>query len=147
MLGKTLSLNEALSRCFISLIIFQCVLDERKTISSIQPKPSSPLEAAASPATPLKAASNTTSLEASVPPEDLSVFVEMELKQEVIYKGKPHLLTGITDYTLGYSNVHTMSGNLVIVEAKRTDHMPAAYGQLLAYMGKHHFFESLLFRF
>jgi hypothetical protein len=56
----------------------------------------------------------------------------MELKQEITDKGRPHLLTGIADSTLGYSNLQSISGNLIIVEAKRRYNLAGAYGQLLS---------------
>ncbi len=132
MVGKTSSQNEALSRCFINLIIFQCVLDKRNATSKIQLKPPISSEATVRPATPIKADSSSTSLELSVPLKDLSLFVEMELKQEITDKGRPHLLTGIADSTLGYSNLQSISGNLIIVEAKRRYNLAGAYGQLLS---------------
>lgn len=60
----------------------------------------------------------------------------MDLQQEIVYQGKPYILTGTTGYSVGYTNAHSMSGNLIIVEGKRKDGMTAVYGQLLSYMGK-----------
>lgn len=112
-------------------------------MSSVRPKPSSS-DATVSPVTPIKSSSSGIALEAGVSQADLSLFVEVELRQEVFYKGRQHLLTGVADYSLGYGNTHTMSGNLVIVETKRIERMNSAYGQLLSYMGKHQFMNYTL---
>jgi hypothetical protein len=67
----------------------------------------------------------------------MSLFVETEMKQVVVHKKKKYTLNGFADYTLGYSNERVLSGNLIVVEAKRRYHMGEAYGQLLSYMGLH----------
>lgn len=67
------------------------------------------------------------------PLTQLSLYVESELKQKVQHNGNSFTLTGIADYSLGYHDGVTMSGNLIVVEAKRRYHMSEAYGQLLSY--------------
>lgn len=134
--------NEALSRSFIYLLICQCLVDEQqkemKSMNILKPPSSS--GSSASLVHSFKTCLNISALELTFSSAELSLFVGTELTQEVIYKGKKHVLTGTADYSLGYSNALTMSGNhLVVTEAKQVEDMPAAYGQLLSIMGVHHF--------
>lgn len=132
--GEVDCLNEALSRCFINLLIFQCVLDERIIMQDMLTQHAL-IESFSTPFTSKKKSNETpllVSFETSA--AEISLFVETELRQEVMFKGKSCMLAGIADYSLGYMD-GTMSGNLVVVGAKRRYQMGDAYGQLISYMG------------
>ncbi len=127
--GETSRPNEALSRCFINLMVFQCLLDEHATP---QTNPSvSTSESSMSRPRP-----NTPPTKGDVDsPAPMSLFLESQLKQLVTFRGKQFLLSGIADYSLGYKANDTITNNLIVVEAKKRWGMEAAYGQLLSYMG------------
>ena len=72
---------------------------------------------------------------ASTSGQDICVYFETEIRQAISFKGTDYVLSGIADYSLGYKNDGTGSGNLVVVEAERRYHLHVAYGQLLTYMG------------
>ena len=72
---------------------------------------------------------------ASASRQDNCVYFETEIRQAISFNGTDYVLSGIADYSLGYNNDGTGSGNLVVVEAKRRYYLHAAYRQLLAYMG------------
>lgn len=131
--GSSSSPNEALSRAFINLVIFSCVLEERmlldKSTKKAQPKTTSSF---APPVTPPRMIPESP---ASASRQDICVYFETEIRQAISFKGTDYVLSGIADHSLGYNNDGTGSGNLVVVEAKRRYHLHAAYGQLLAYMG------------
>lgn len=67
--------------------------------------------------------------------QDICVHFETEIRQAISFKGTNYVLSGIADYSLGYNNEGTGSGNLVVVEAKQLFNLQSAYAQLLAYMG------------
>ena len=131
-IGSSSAPNEALSRSFINLVIFNCVLEEsmliNKSKKKAQPQTSSSF---APPVTPPKMIPESS---ASTSSQDICVYFETEIRQAISFQGKDYMLSGIADYSLGY-NAGTGSGNLVVVEAKGRFHLPLAYGQLLAYMG------------
>lgn len=127
--------NEALARCFINLVVFNCILEERRVIKNartipltVDPSPSVPNL----PTTPAKSGCQIT----RVPPTPIALYFETELKQEVVHDGKTHLLSGLADYSLGYQRQGADAGHLVIVEAKRRGQLHSAEPQLLAYMGQ-----------
>ena len=132
-IGLSSAPNEALSRSFINLIIFNCVLEERMVINNskrkAQPQPTS---LSTPSVTPSKSIPESP---ASASRQDICVYFETEIRQAISFKGKDYILSGIADYSLGYNDAGTGSGNLVVVEAKRRYYLPRAYGQLLAYMG------------
>ena len=136
--GTTSMPNEALSRCFVNLVLFHSVLEERITLQNAEAKPLS-----LSPSNPLSSTTPVpTTAELANPllmpsssNAELCLFFETELKQIVTFKNKPHVLSGLADYSLGYKHDDTGSGNLVVVEAKRKYDLSKAYGQLLSYMG------------
>lgn len=132
-IGSSSAPNETLSRSFINLVIFSCILEERMLINKskkkAQPQKSSSF---APPVTPPKMIPESP---ASTSRQDICVYFETEIRQAISFQGKDYVLSGIADYSLGYNNAGTGSGNLVVVEAKRRYYLPLAYGQLLAYMG------------
>lgn len=134
--------NEAPSRCSFNLVIFHSVLEERMTIHDAQAqKVCRPTPNPISPTTPIPTTaelSNHPLLKTTSLDSEMCLFFETELKQTVTFKGKPHVLSGLADYSLGYRNDDTGSGNLIVVEAKRKDDMRKVYGQLLCYMGMIH---------
>ena len=123
--------NEALSRLYINTVVLSCVSEEVKVaekaqsgLAAFQPDSGSSSEPPLTPA-------HKSAAEA----QPIHLYLETRLEKEVVYKGKPHMLSGFVDYSLGYEGVDKSSGNLLVVEAKRRYEIGAAYGQLLAYMG------------
>ncbi|MCJ1334076.1 hypothetical protein MMC10_010783 [Thelotrema lepadinum] len=122
--------NEALSRLYINTVVLSCVSEEVKVaekaqsgLAAFQPDSGSSSEPPLTPA-------HKSAAEA----QPIHLYLETRLEKEVVYKGKPHMLSGFVDYSLGYEGVDKSSGNLLVVEAKRRYEIGAAYGQLLAYM-------------
>ena len=138
-LGQRHIENEALARCFINLLVFNCVLEERSLIqnSKIRPTSTLPSSMIPTPTTPLQTNPGVPvpSPPGRLEPVAIGLYLETELKQRVLYGGKPVLLSGLADYSLGYRQGGTSSGSLVIVKAKRRYQIGNSYGQLLAYMG------------
>lgn len=66
---------------------------------------------------------------------EIGINFETRLTREVNFQGQSRTLVGFADYTLGYDDKASGSGNLVVLEAKKRYHVTRAYGQLLAYMG------------
>jgi hypothetical protein len=130
--------DEALTRCFINLVVFNCILEERRVIKiartiplTVDPSPS----ALSLPTTPAKSGCQIANV-SSVEPTPIALYFETELKQEVVHDGKSYLLSGLADYSLGYQRQGADAGHLVIVEAKRRGQLHSAQPQLLAYMGQ-----------
>ena len=132
-IGSSSAPNEALARSFINLVIFNCVLEERMLINNPKRKARPQPTSSSTPfVTPSKSIPESP---ASTSRQDICVYFETEIRQAISFKGKDYILSGIADYSLGYNDAGTGSGNLVVVEAKRRYYLPRAYGQLLAYMG------------
>lgn len=126
------------ARCFVNLVIFHCVLEERIAIHDAQAqKRSPPTPNPISPTTPKPTTTELTNplFKSTSLGSEMCLFFETELRQTVTFKGKPYVLSGLVDYSLGYQNDDTGSGSLIVVEAKRRDDMRKVYGQLLCYMG------------
>lgn len=140
-MGAVSANNEVFSRCFVNLVISECVLQEMVIIQSSRETAThsqSSENSTSLPTTPRKSFLeyfNETEFKLVSPPVQMALYVDVELKQQVTYKRKTCLLTGIVDYLLGYNADGTMSGNLIVVEAKRKYRLGDAYGQLLSYMG------------
>lgn len=133
--------NEAFARLFVNLVITYSLFDERVVLGHAHRKPPLPpsTDDCAAPTTPEKLSSSLSSvhLEPSAKPIEMSLSLETKLKQTIKHKGKLFTLSGFADYTLGYPHDGKLSGNLVVVEAKRKHRIGEAYGQLLAYMGRY----------
>lgn len=138
--------NEALSWCFINLVIFCCVLDERALMQYVKPKAAAiPCSSTSGPpATPArKNLDNTNPSLVQLPATDICIYFQTTLKQPVMYKEEQRMLHGFADYSLGYNYSGTKSGNFIVAEAKRKRQMSQAYGQLLSYMGLWYFLDSI----
>ena len=129
--GKNHKKNEALSRCYVNMLVFVSILDEKalpqrsefkSTATSSSPGPS------ASPTTPARPFDESK-------PTAIGLYFETELRQNVVYNGKQYILSGLADYTLGHEQRGSGADNLIVVEAKRRYDIGNSYGQLLAYMG------------
>ena len=131
--------NEALARCFVKLLVFNCVLEERSLIqkSKIRPASTLPSSIVPTPTTPFQTTPGVPapSSPRTSEPVAMGLRLETELKQSVLYGGKLVLLSSSADYSLGYRQGGTSSGSLVIVQAKKRYQIGNSYGQLLAYMG------------
>lgn len=131
--GSSSAPNEALARPFINLVIFNCILEEMMIINNTKRKARPQPTSSSTPfVIPSKSIAESP---ASTSRQDICVYFETEVRQAISFKGKDYILSGIADYSLGYNDAGTGSGNLVVVEAKRRYHLNRAYGQLLAYMG------------
>ena len=111
--------NEAVARVRADVILLNAVLAERAEMQQMletKPDPSSKVE-----------------IENSK--RDPHLYFETPFKMRVIYEGKSRELTGKADYSVGYLQGGSSSGNLICVEAKRRRDLGKAHGQLLAYMG------------
>lgn len=127
--------NDAPSYCFIYLVIFQALLDKRVVLkyATLRQEASPSNEESQRPDIPAQPSSASPVLEPTLRPIQMSLYVETELKQHIKYNRKDYVLSGFANYTLGYCNEGTLSGNLILVEAKRRYQMAEAYGQLLSY--------------
>ena len=98
-IGSSSAPNEALSRSFINLVIFNCVLEGRMLINKskkkAQPQTSSSF---APPVTPPKM---TPESPAPTPRKDICVYFETEIRQAITFQGKDYMLSGIADYSFG----------------------------------------------
>lgn len=94
-LGPKGANNEPLSRCFINLVLFNCVSEER-----------------AGTCMHLAAHHSDVSLGLGILPN-----IELELQQIFTFQGTQHFLTSIADYRLGHKD-HGVSGNFIIVKAE-----------------------------
>lgn len=132
-IGSSSAPNKALARFFINLVIFNCILEERMIINNTKKKARPQPTSSSTPfVIPSKSIAENS---ASTSRQDICVYFETEIRQAISFKGKDYILSGIADYSLGYNDAGTGSGNFVVVEAKRPYHLNRAYGQLLAYMG------------
>lgn len=127
--------SEALSRDFISLIVFNCLLEEKAAMQNAKLNPSfistSQLLSSTIPVETSPENANSPPLEKS----ELCLFFETKLIKPITFNGRTYVLRSIADCSLGYSHCSTGSGNLVVVVAKRRYQMSLAYGQLLSSMG------------
>ena len=139
-LGQKHIHNEALARCFINLVVFSCILEERSIIQNSKIRPISFSPIIPTPTPPAHSSSEKTE------PVAIGLYFETELKQKTIYEGKTVLLSGLADYSLGYRQGGASSGNLVIVKAKIRYRIGNAYGQLLSYMGSFALLHSTFIR-
>lgn len=102
---KTSSIsNEALSRCFINLLIFNCVFEERVLMNAsvkgeVHPQRSTSFTLRVTPPRMI-----ITSR------EEIYVYFSTEIRQPVSFEGKDYMLSDIANYSLGYNNVTTGSG-------------------------------------
>lgn len=135
-IGTSSAPNESLSECFIIVVLFNCVLEERMAMEAVKSKATSAPSSSTSllPATAVRGMPDSTSSFSSENAE-ICLYFETEMKQNIRFKGSTYVLRGIVDYSLGYSQGDIGSGNLVVVEAKRRFQMSRAYGPLLSYMG------------
>ena len=128
--------NEALSRCYINMVVFTCIIDERSVMqrSTLSSSTTPSLPSSSTPTRPTETDPRDTSKHQSEPTA-IGLYFETELKQKVTYQGKQYVLSGFADYSLGHTQRGSGSVNLVVVEAKRRYKIGNSYGQLLAYMG------------
>lgn len=116
--------STALSRSFINLILFSCVLEERILINKSKKKAPAPASSSFTiPVTPPKMIAESPNPTSR---EDLCVYFQTEIRQTIKFHGTDYVLSGIADYSLGYNHAGTGSGNLIVVEAKRRHHIARA---------------------
>ena len=118
------------------MVVFNCILEEK---ALIQHSKSNLRNTSSLPNSPTSTSLTRTGLGSNLKveskPTAIGLYFETELKQKVNYQGQSFMLSGLADYSLGYQQRGSGSGNLVVVEAKKRYKLGKAYGQLLAYMG------------
>lgn len=111
--------NEAVARVRINVFLLETVLAERAEMLQMLTIQSDPL---------LK-------VEMKSFKRDANLYVETPFKLRVLYEGISRDLTGKADYSVGYRQGESSSGNLICVEAKRRGLWISAHEQVLSYMG------------
>ena len=114
-LGNVGEPNEAFARCFINNIVICSILDERvfQEKAAVDPRSITPTKPSTYILTPHSSSSPASK------PIFMRLFLETELKEEILYDNKRVLVSGLADYSFGYQRSDCCADNLVIVEAKR----------------------------
>ena len=119
--------NEAVGRVLVNMIILNCLHHELKAhgevISSSRGLPM--------PTTPLR----PDIQQPENKPAPLNFLTEVALQHDLIFKREKIRVSGIADYTLGYSGKGSGSESLVVIKTKRKYLFPKAIPQVLVCMG------------